>query len=185
MEKLPRWAEASMQGIVFWIGHRRAIFRGYLLLEAALVAEVCNLIYANLADDQKLLCEQPYVQLAPGCEIEPGCRADLVVINSQGSAEAVIEVKRGREGQGQIKKDLTRLAALKRIMPNARAMLFLISENTLPRQFVGQNGHAIPGKHQIQDSNAHYRVRRVCKASASFERKNSAHYACVIEVFTA
>lgn len=184
MEPLPSWAEASMQGLVFWIGHRRAIFRGYLLLEAAIVAETCNLIYANLADDQSLLCEQHYLELAHNCGLESGCRADLVVAN-QDNAEAVIEVKRGSATMGEIMGDLKRLAALKQVIPDVRALLFLVSENRRPAQFVGENGQVRRGRHQIEGTPAHYRVRRACKASASFERPNSAHYACVIEVFTA
>ncbi len=42
------------------MGHRRCLYRDYPLAEGALVAEVCNLIYANLPENLQLLCEVQY-----------------------------------------------------------------------------------------------------------------------------
>lgn len=47
--KVPRWALKSLQGITYWIGHRRSLYDQYPLGESAFVAELCNLIYAHLA----------------------------------------------------------------------------------------------------------------------------------------
>ena len=80
-------------------------------------------------------------------------------------------------------EDLKRLAELKRCNPKARALLFVIAEARLPRRFVTAEGKAILGKQNIPRHEGHFRVRRVCKAAASFSGKKSAHYACIIEVF--
>ena len=45
------WMEATLQGLAFWIGHRRAFFRHYPLPEEALVAEDCNFLQENKPDD--------------------------------------------------------------------------------------------------------------------------------------
>jgi len=54
----PFWAKRALQGIAFWIAHRRCFYRQHPLTEGALVAEICNLINANLRDrDLTLDCE--------------------------------------------------------------------------------------------------------------------------------
>jgi hypothetical protein len=62
LNKRPRWTQRALQGVAYWMGHRRCLYRDYPLSEGALVAEVCNLIYANLPDHLELHCE---VQPAP------------------------------------------------------------------------------------------------------------------------
>lgn len=46
--KTPRWARKLLQGITYWIGHRRSLYDQYPLGESAFAAEFCNLIYAQL-----------------------------------------------------------------------------------------------------------------------------------------
>ena len=190
----PNWCNRALQGLVYWIGHRRAMFDGQDLTEGALVAEACNLIYTNLRDEN-LLCEVQYSKLLP--KNLPDCfgqksRADLVIVaarngdqakDSVDHASAVIEVKRSSGGGKNIDKDIRRLAALKAARPDVRAFLFVVSEAELPDRFVSNNGTAKRGKHRIEGINSHYRIRRVCKAAHSFRKKEFAHYACVIEVF--
>lgn len=191
----PNWCNRALQGLVYWIGHRRAMFDGHHLTEGALVAETCNLIYTSLHDDEDLLCEVQYSKLLP--ERLPDCfgkksMADLVIVGASNGdqakesldyASAVIEVKRASVWSKDIDKDIRRLAALKAEKPNVRAFLFLVSEAKLPDRFVSNNGTAKLGKHRIEGINSHYCVRRVCKAAHSFRKKEFAHYACVIEVF--
>jgi len=47
-EKRPIWAIRALQGVTFWIGHRRCLYKQYPLAEGALVAELCNLFVADL-----------------------------------------------------------------------------------------------------------------------------------------
>jgi len=179
----------AMQGLTFWIGHRRALYNGYLLTEGALVAEACNLIYANLGDCETLLCEQLYRTLVDGWTLGQGCRADLVVradsreAAGDGIVASIIEVKRGSSSPSVINEDLKRLAATKDINPHVRAFLILVSESRRPKRFVDKRGKGIRGEIQFGDNNFYCQVRRACKAALSFERKDSAHYACIVEVF--
>jgi hypothetical protein len=199
LEKWPTWAERALQGLAFWIGQRHALYRDYPLSEGALVAEACNLIYANLSRDEVLLCEEQYSRLVPHGHWPTGfgqrSRADLVVVvgiyktraaesdNLVPYAKEVIEVKRGSAPGSMIDQDLKRLAALKAANPQVRALLFLVSEARRPRRFVSTEGRALLGKHAIPSTLSHYRVRRACKAAAAFSGTESAHYACIIEVF--
>jgi hypothetical protein len=199
LERWPSWAEKALQGLAFWIGHRHALYHGYPLSEGALVAETCNLIYANLPQGDVLLCEAQYSRLVPlgkwPVSLGQKSRADLVVANGLNKAEAsklgtllpyareVIEVKRASAPRAQIDEDLRRLAALKSANPRARALLFLVSEAKRPRRFVSTEGRAILGRHEIATTTSCYRVRRACKAASTFSGADSAHYACIIEVF--
>jgi hypothetical protein len=194
----PRWAEKSLQGLAFWIGHRNALYAGHPLSEAALIAEACNLIYANLATGERLECERLYRTLVPEGAWPLGfgrrARADLVIVRRDLAAvmrthkvcdevTAVVEVKRASSSSELINQDLRRLATVKAHKPHIRAMLFLVSEAARPRRFVSPRGTAILGPHGIPRMNACYRVRRACKATAAFSGRESAHYACIVEVF--
>src|SRR5476651_1923666 len=110
LEVWPKWAEAALQGLAFWIGHRHALYRHYPLSEGALVAETCNLIHAHLETGDSLLCEQQYKRLLPtrmqATALGSKSRADLVVIRGITPTDAktarslsdhvstVVEVKR-------------------------------------------------------------------------------------------
>lgn len=199
LDRWPTWAEQALQGLAFWIGHRHALYRHYPLSEGALVAETCNLAYAHLGDDELLICEEQYRRLLP-----PGhslgtlgarSRADLTIVRGLTSDQvkearslaphitAVVEVKRASAPKAQLNYDLCRLGALKAAVPHVRALLFVVSEARRPSQFVSAEGRAILGATRVPGADAHYRVRRACKASAAFSGKETAHYACIIEVF--
>ena len=83
LEDWPSWARQALQGVTYWIGHRGCLYRHYPLAEGALVAEICNLIHANLPDELVLNCEVQYTKLLPGEAIlsvlTQRARADLVV----------------------------------------------------------------------------------------------------------
>src|SRR5437868_3195553 len=115
-DKWPDWAERALQGVTHWIGHRRCLYREYPLSEGALVAEICNLIHANLPNDLFLLCEVMYSRFLTGTahpnELTQRARADLVVADGPElddeatSAKYVIEVKRASAPKAQIDSDL-------------------------------------------------------------------------------
>jgi hypothetical protein len=198
LQPWPKWAERALQGLAFWMGHRHALYRDYPLSEGALVAETCNLICAQLPTAETLFCEVQYSRLVPSgrlpADLRPKARADLVVAENMSGINrdsenlsahvlAAIEVKRASAPRAQIVDDLKRLAAFKLVNPAPRALLFVVAEARRPSLFVSDEGTAILGKHEIPGANAHYRVRRACKAAAAFSGKESAHYACIIEVF--
>jgi hypothetical protein len=191
--KKPRWTRRALQGIAYWMGHRRCLYRDYPLSEGALVAEICNLIYANLPDDLELHCEVQYAKFLKSTKdvkiLQSKSRADLVIAkkafraNSDPVPEFIIEVKRASTSKGLMDADLQRLAAARRLCPNARAFLFVISEANRPRRFVLKEGHSIGGKHPIPKSDGYYRVRRTWKAAPAFNNREHAQYACLIEVY--
>jgi hypothetical protein len=195
LKKQPVWVDRALQGVAYWMGHRNCLYREYPLSEGALVAEVCNLIYANLPEAFQLLCEVQYsgfVESNPMPAILRGrTRADLVVAERPARREAdpipkfIIEVKRASARTSQINADLSRLAAVRGICPGIRAFMFLISEAERPKRFVNGEGHSILGTHHIPNSDGHYRVRRTWKAAHAFTRRDRAQYACLIEVYSA
>jgi hypothetical protein len=193
LKKQPSWVERALQGVTYWMGHRRCLYRDYPLSEGALVAEVCNLIYANLPDTLQLLCEVQYssfVESDPMPVILRGrIRADLVVAEKPAHRgddpvpKFIIEVKRASAPTSQINADLSRLAAVRRCCPDIRTFLFVISEAQRPRRFVNDDGHSVLGRHQIPNSDGYCRVRRTWKAAHAFTKRDRAQYACLIEVY--
>lgn len=199
--KLPerqKWLEHALQGLAFWIGHRHSLFRQYPLPEGALVAEACNLIQANLPRDLVLMPECMYRNLVAAGSVVQGvvaaARADLVLcaadarsIGREGNVSAhtkfVIEVKRGNASRQSIDADLRRLHSYLLVATaGTRCFLVVVSESLAPKRFV-KDGRSLLGRHPIPKSTGHYRVRRSVKAAASFSGKESAHYACLVEVF--
>ena len=165
-----------------------------------MVTEACNLLFANLRrDTYDLYCEKQYSLLVhPGGilkHITGRTRADLILVKKNDKISAptnqnfaravysVIEVKRGSAQWGGVQSDLRRLAEFKHHNQNARAFLLLVSEGQLPETFVDDGGWSQRGKKIIKGERAHYRVRRTCKAARTFQAVDTAHYACMIEVF--
>jgi hypothetical protein len=164
-----------------------------------MVAEICNLIHANVSDSLRLTCEVQYSKLlsrAPQRTIGKGkeiltqrARVDLVVsdgpldLENNPQPKFLIEVKRASAPTSQVDADLRRLAEAKRRYPEARAFLFLISEANRPDRFVDAHGMTRKGKHTIPGSDGYYRVRRTAKAAHAFKKRDRAQYACLVEVY--
>jgi len=188
------------------MGHRHSLYRGHPLSEGALVAETCNLIYANLDENQVLLCERMYrtfVTPPEGSDVlTPLVRADLVIAtleslkrkSDESIAEyvnIVIEVKRGNAPWSEIKADLLRLAMAHQLSRPPghpfRCFLFVICEAHRNKRFIVTKGKSNLEKRWIDprdETLGYYRVRRTCKAAASFTNRETAHYACLIEVYS-
>jgi len=196
-EKYPLWARKALQGVTYWMGHRRCLYRNHPLSEGALVAEICNLIHANLHDKKlSLKCEVQYSDFFdPGKkpkEIDERTRADLVVykktINAEDASKSkiepkfIIEVKRAGSGKKLIDEDLRYLAIVReKSIYSIRTFLFVISEAKLPKRFVNEEGMLKIKKGEIPKSNADFRVY-LFKAASAFTKRDHAHYACLIEV---
>ncbi len=195
--KPPIWLERALQGLAFWIGHRHSMFNGYPLSEGALVAEMCNLISANLPSQFVLMPECFFKNLVSGNKSLQGmadrARADLVLCdataktigrdgNISSHTKYVIEVKRNTAARQFIDDDLYRLHSLLMAKSDAtRCFAVIVSESKSPRRFV-KDGKARLGNYPIPSCSGTYRVRRVVKAATSFEGKESAHYVCMLEV---
>jgi hypothetical protein len=189
---VPNWSRKSLQGITYWIGHRRSLYDRYPLGESAFVAEICNLIFAHLGKDYELQCEVMYKELSDGKPLPAifgkRARADIVVSekSSRGSDPVprfVIEVKRGSAPTKEIDNDLQRLAAIARIDRGLRTMLFVVSEAKRLDRFVTSEGQSITGYHPIPDDIGHFRVRKTYKAAHAFKTRDRAQYASLLEVY--
>lgn len=192
-KKYPAWLDRALQGITYWVGHRQSLYRGYHLSEGALVAELCNLIYANLPKEFKLRCEVQYSDIvapAPLPEKLRGrqFRADLAIFDRSAGRDKeptprfVIEVKRAAAPQQQIDDDLDCLAEFHKQFPNIRPLLVVISESRRPKQFVTQNGHSIRKRKAIGDTGYESSVILTRKAAHSYGKRDKVHYACVVDV---
>lgn len=185
-DRIPSWLENAIQGITFWIGHRRAVYRHHELTEGAIVGELSNLIQANLRDKLRLSCEVKYTTLSVKKAFDKtleGGRVDLAVYSQTRSRRraysTVVEVKRSTAAVDQINKDFSRLSAFKKHNPNIRAFLIIVSQARKPTRFVSSTG----GAEQTRVDAVRTRVRRVCSASSALKRGDSAHYAVAVEVF--
>lgn len=191
---VPEWVRPALQGLTYWIGHRRSLYGQYPLGESALVAELSNLVYAHLDKTHRLRCEVQFAKFIKD-ESRPDiltekARADMVIAEikkvrrrkTKYTAKEVIEVKRNQAPMPSIMLDLKRLAAVKDSREHLRAFLIIVSESERPKRFVSKKGTALKGRHHIEDSERYYIVRRVYKAARSFSGIESANYACILEV---
>jgi hypothetical protein len=190
----PEWAERALQGVAYWIGHRRSLYSDYPLAEGALVAEICNLIHANLPSDLHLICEVQYSEFIEGhpktTVLTQKARVDLLISETgnknpdRSRPKFIIEVKRASAHKAQINADLLRLHEVKSNMPAVRALMFLIAEERRPNRFVDESGKSRLGRQEIPNCDGYFRVRRTCKAAHAFTKRDHAQYACLLEVYS-
>lgn len=192
----PSWLRRALLGTCFWIGHRRSLYRGYPLGESAMVAELCNLLFANLPSDLKLLCEVQYSKLLKISNkksvFSERSRVDLCVCGPLKKGQEplekvqyVLEVKRvSTSNNGAVNDDLRRLLELKIARPDVNAFLLLVSEGRLPTLFVTPKSFAVKKKLAIPGTDGHCYVRAVMKAVPAVKSLHNAHYACAIEVLS-
>ena len=189
----PGWLKRALLGTCFWMGHRRSMYREYPLGESAMVAELCNLLFANLPSDLKLVCEVQYSKLLDiqdqETEFTEKSRVDLCVCGPLkkgdeplNKVQCVLEVKRGSASNAAVNDDLRRLLEIKKAKPDVRAFLLLVSEGRRPTRFVTAESFAVRKRLVIPKANGHCHVRAVMKAVPTVKSLDNAHYACAIEV---
>jgi hypothetical protein len=176
--KNPSWVEPALQGLAFWLGYRKQLFRHHDLPEGALVAELSSIMYGHIGQDEKLECEFPYSDLIADPDLS---RVDIALLRDD-IPHTFIEVKRGKAATRLIEDDIQKLARVKEASPAIRCFLIIGSQGKLPSRFVNrETGRAIKGIQETSDG-IRYKVTRVCKAAASFEKKETAMYVCLVEV---
>ncbi|MBV7461303.1 MULTISPECIES: hypothetical protein [unclassified Acidovorax] len=191
----PSWLERALQGLTYWTGHRRCLYRNYPLAEAAFVAELCNLIHANLPDKYSLHCEEQYSEFlhqdARPSLLTERSRADLVVYETVKTrrgerelhAKFIIEVKRAMAPKAQIDADLKRLMAVRAACPEVKTYLVVVAEAHRPTRFVSDAGASITKRQRLEDFEGYFKVRRTLKAAHAYTRIERAQYACLVEAF--
>ena len=183
--KIPRWLNMALRGVVCWIGWSRSFYQKRNFVEGAIVAEICKIIDAKLRDNQKLISEMLYKDIDSNFPIGKSTRADLAILKSVDNDQKVthvIEVK--RNSSSEIMKDIVRLGELKILQPQLKTYLIVISENKRPKKFVTEYGTEVNKEFEIKKNQKKYsyKVRKVVKMSHYFSIKEKAHYACVLEV---
>jgi hypothetical protein len=191
----PAWLIPALQGLTFWTGHRRCLYRNYPLAEAAFVAELCNLIHANLPDRYSLHCEEQYSDLIHR-DIRPSilterARADLVIYEKVKAKNGVrslhpkfiIEVKRASAPKAQIDADLKRLIAVRKALPDVKTYLVVVAEAHRPPRFVSDAGASITKRQRLDGAPGYFTVRRTLKAAHAYTKIERSQYACLVEAF--
>ena len=177
-KKNPIWVEPALQGLAFWLGYRKQLFQHHDLPEGALVAELSSIIYAHIGQDEKLECEFHYSNLIADPDLS---RVDIALLRED-IPHTFIEVKRGKVATKLIDADINKLSRVRESNPTIRCFLIIGSQGKLPSRFVDrETGRAIRGLQENSDG-VRYKVTRVCKAAASFEKKETAMYVCLVEV---
>jgi hypothetical protein len=169
-----RWLEPSLQGLAYWIGYRRQLYRHHDLPEAAIVSEFVTLILAHRSETERVECEKSYASLGASRD---KTRADIVIMKED-KPLAVIEVKRYG---GDIFKDMERLSFVKKAHPDVDCLLLVACQGKLPTRLVDPDtGKGRRGN--ISDASFTSRVIRVCKAAHSFDKIDRANYVCLLEI---
>jgi hypothetical protein len=144
--KAPLWLRRALLGVCYWVGHRRAYYRRHPLMEGAIVAELCNLINANLPEKYDLRCEVPYssfVRVGQQTSVfTERSRVDLCITQPEEGNDPrfIIEVKRGSVSEVSIQADLVRLAEVKKRKRGLRTLLIGVTERLLPEPYVTADG---------------------------------------------
>jgi hypothetical protein len=194
---IPNWLITSLQGLTFWIGYKRALYRGYPLPEGALATELRSLLHANLPDELFLKCEVAYSKIVDGLPrpkpIAGSARVDLMVASRidtkdpsnrwQYEPEYVFELKLAKATNTLIDKDLSRLAAFQATRKGVRAFLIVLSEADRHNRFVTDKGQTHKGTHKVPDSDGTYMIRRTVKAASAYVNRDKGNYATMVEVF--
>jgi hypothetical protein len=178
--KLPKWAEPLLQGLSYWLGYKKQLYRHYPLSEGAIIGEALHLIYSNIGEGEKLECEVMYKMLNKNINHMGNAREDIVIKNPNDIPIHVIETKRSIAPNAAIIDDFKKLANAKSKFPNCHFYLLLVAQGRRPSNYVNEDGVAIKGF--IHGVNYKLKVRRVCKASDTFKKIDNANYACLIEV---
>ncbi len=176
-----KWIDPVLQGLAYWIGYKKELYRHHLLNEGAIVVEVASLINANKSDGDTVKCEQYYDQFEgiSGTKI----RADISILKGN-ETHTVIEVKREESGKIMIQKDLFKLIRIKEKHPNVKCYQIIVSQGKRPQKFVTLNGVSDRKSYAIINTNYAAKAIRVCKSTSSFrdESPNKANYVCLVEI---
>lgn len=196
--KTPVWLSRAMQGLVHWVGLKRAYYSDYKLTEGAIVDEFTNLLSARLgASNEGLRVTREYpVERLTGAISKTATKkkskgkkqgrkpaVDFVVEPSaQGRRKprCCIEVK--RLGQSY-EADLRKLnSAKKKGGGKWRAFALVIAQGERPAKLVTEKGLA-PRNKVFKTGQTKYVVRRVIKAVETLKADSQTGYwACLLEV---
>jgi len=189
LPKITNPVNKALQGIAHWVSYSKMYYNNHKIHEGAISHEFCKLLQSNLANGEKVLQEIMLKDFAPVNSTTQE-RVDLLVKkrNEETSEDVVtfvVELKRD-VSKAQIDKDIEKLLRIKQSRPDISCCLIIVSERNRIKRFIDDEGVAIRKTFHIKNNEGgSYKVRRVCKSSASFNphKKEVANYAVLIEVF--
>lgn len=176
-----KWLDPVLQGLSFWLGYKRELYRHHLLNEGAIVAELTSLISLKFKSRGIVKCEERYDRI--GTNIDNKSRADIFIeINNK--PFIVIEVKRIEAGKRLIDFDLVKLAKIKELDSGIRVFLILVSQGKKLKAYINENGESDKKYYPIKGTEYFSYAKRVCKSSSSFRYKSrvNSNYAVLVEV---
>jgi hypothetical protein len=177
--------EDALQGLAHWISYRQTLCHEHHINEGALVAEFVLLLRAQLDKSFGILNEEEY---SKGNKK----RMDIGIIEKDnGKKIAVIEVKRSLAGTQDIKKDIAKLAELKKGNKGILCYLAVISEKN-PPGFLEENKTGTGKvKFKLKKKNEkpvleNAKLVKLLKSTGAFYGKEGnvqrANYCCLLEV---
>ena len=135
-------------------------------------------MYGHIGQHEKLACEFYYSDHIADPDLS---RVDIAFLRDD-IPHTFIEVKRGKAAARLIEAYIIKLSRVRESNPEVRCFLIIGSQGKLPSRFVDrETGRAIKGVQETSDG-FRYKVKRVCKAAASFERKETAMYVSLVDV---
>lgn len=162
--------DSACQALAFWLGYQEARSSRHPIREIAVVTELLALLDANIASKQYMVhCETPWRVLVPTSSQDGNMsmkRSDITIAK-ENVTHLAIEVKKN---EGRITqtasaawiKDLSKLCELKMLREEIAIRLILVSNHTLPKEWITPTGRAA---RQIFEANGvKYRLRRILKA---------------------
>ena len=175
------WIDPVLQGLAYWIGYKKELYRHHLLNEGAIVSEITTLMSSSMNANQRVGCEVQYSDISK--KINGSERADIVGYLN-GKIDFVIEVKKYESVKRLIDADLIKLSKVKDLNKEIRCFLLLVSQRKPPFPFINDNGNANRLRFPISGLNLKFKTIRVCKSVSSFKENAylRANYTCLVEV---
>ena len=162
MNELPKHWHSTLQGLSYWIAYKRQYFSRHLLPEGAIVAELTQLLSANIETGMKIECERMYKSFGYK-EFGQG-RMDIAIgkITDTEKAKAkkgkrrstidelheMVEVKRYEGDKKKLFKDMEKLALVSDENNEVRKFLVVVGQNKLPDLF-------FTDKHKVRTGNVY------------------------------
>lgn len=193
--KVPDYIINAMQGLAYWIGYKKRLYKYYSLSESAVVTEFCALLQAGLNDNEYVLCERQYCNFFSKTTDFKKCRMDITVAECDESekesfkkcifdsqskqekgilkniAKVVFEVKLLNSPDELKKDDFHRLKAIKDENPDIVTYSLLVSENKIPKKYVNEiSGIALKDEKIKLKINDEYKIH-VAKVRCALENK--------------
>jgi len=173
-KEINSYIENACQALAFWLGYQEARSRRHPIREIAVVTELLALLDAKVVRKQfRVHCETPWSKIEP--DLKPtssqngylGMKRVDITIAKDDVTHLTVEVKKieGRITQTDSAawiKDLTKLCELKMLREDIAIRLILVSNHTLPNEWITLTGRA--GRKIFKANGVKYRLRRILKA---------------------